>query len=108
MKLVAVATELAQILQELSMVVEIATAGTMASYSGNVLERRQRAAAEFLAWADHHAHEVLRQQAAHAQVEGHPDRLDQRSAQAQEQVCARRRLHAKQLHDSAMAQLRHG
>ena len=53
------------------MAVEITTAGTMAMYSGNVLERRQRAAAEFLAWAEHHAHDVLRQQAAHAQVEGH-------------------------------------
>ncbi|QNI58638.1 hypothetical protein SynBIOSU31_01769 [Synechococcus sp. BIOS-U3-1] len=108
MKTVAVVTELAEVHQELSMVVEITPAGTTASYSGNVLERRQRAAAEFLAWADHHAHEVLRQQAASAQVEGHPDRLDQRSALAQQQVCARRRLHAKQLHDSAMAQLRHG
>ena len=105
--MVAVATELTQVLQELSMAVEITTAGTMAMYSGNVLERRQRAAAEFLAWAEHHAHDVLRQQAAHAQVEGHPDRLDQRSALAQQQVCAQRRLHAKQLHDSAMAQLRH-
>ena len=90
------------------MAVEMMNAGAMTSYSGNVLERRQRAAAEYLAWADHHAHDVLRQQAAHAQVEGHPDHLDQRSALAQQQVCARRRLHAKQLHDSAMAQLRHG
>jgi len=94
--------------QEIAMAVEITTAGTMASYSGNVLERRQRAAAEFLAWADHHAHDVLRQQAVQAQVEAHPDQLDRRSALAQQQVCARRRLHAKQLHESAMAQLRHG
>ena len=90
------------------MAVEITTAETMASYSGNVLERRQRAAAEYLAWAESHAHDVLRKQAAHAQVEGHPDRLDQRSAFAQQQVCARRRLHAKQLHDSALVQLRYG
>ncbi|KZR87278.1 hypothetical protein MITS9509_01128 [Synechococcus sp. MIT S9509] len=107
-KTVAVATELTQVLQELLMAVEITYAGTMTSYSGNVLERRQRAAAEFLAWAEHHAHDVLRQQAAHVQVEGHDDRLDQRSAMAQQQVCARRRLHAKQLHDSSMALLRHG
>ena len=106
--MVAVATELTQVLQELLMAVEMMNAGTMTSYSGNVLERRQRAAAEYLAWADHHAHDVLRQQAAHAQVEGHPDHLDQRSALAQQKVCARRRLRAKQLHDSAMAQLRHG
>jgi hypothetical protein len=107
--MVAVATELVQDNQEIAMAVEITTtAGTMASYSGNVLERRQRAAAEFLAWADHHAHDVLRQQAVQAQVEAHPDQLDRRSALAQQQVCARRRLHAKQLHASAMAQLRHG
>ena len=108
LKMVAVATELKQDDQELSMAIETTAAGTVASYSGNVLERRQRAAAEFLAWAEHHAHDVLRQQAAHAQVEGHPDRLDQRSALAQQQVCARRRLHAKHLRESAMAQLRHG
>ncbi len=107
-KMVAVATEYVQDDQELSMAIETIAPGTVVSYSGNVLERRQRAAAEFLAWADRHAHDVLRQQAAHAQVEEHPDRLDQRSALAQQQVCARRRLHAKQLHDSAMALLRHG
>ena len=106
--MVAVVTELPQALQEPSMAVEITTAGTMALYSGNVLERRQRAAAEFLAWAERHAHDVLRRQAAHAQVEGHPDQLEQRSALAQQQVCARRRLHAKHLRESAMAQLRHG
>ncbi|WP_244279593.1 hypothetical protein [Synechococcus sp. UW179A] len=106
--MVAVATEYVQDDQELSMAIETIAPGTVVSYSGNVLERRQRAAAEFLAWADRHAHDVLRQQAAHAQVEEHPDRLDQRSALAQQQVCARRRLHAKQLHDSAMALLRHG
>ena len=90
------------------MAVEFKAPAVMTSYSGNVLERRQLAAAEFLAWADHHAHDILRQQAVHAQVEGHPDQLDQRNAQAQQQVCARRRLHAKHLHDSAMVQLRHG
>ncbi len=106
--MVAVATELIQDNQEFSMAIEITAPGAVVSYSGNVLERRQRAAAEFLAWADHHALDVLRQRAAQAQVEGHPDLTDQRSALAQQQVCARRRLHAKQLHESALAHLRHG
>ena len=39
-------------------------------YSGNVLERRQKSAAEFLAWADHHAHEQRLSQSSHAQLEG--------------------------------------
>ncbi len=81
--------------------------GIPVRYSGNVLERRQRAAAEFMAWADHHAHDVLRQEALQVQVEAHLDHFDQRSALAQQQVCARRRNHQRQLHDSAMAQLRH-
>ena len=106
--MVAVATELFQNNQEVVMAVGIEAAGVMTSYSGNVLERRQRAAAEFLAWADRHAHDVLRQEAVHAQVEAHPDQLDQRSAMAQQQVCARRRLHARNLHDSALVQLRNG
>ena len=106
--MVAVVTELNQGNQEAVMAVGIKAAGVMATYSGNVLERRQRAAAEFLAWADHHAHDVLRQQAVHAQVEEHPDQLDQRSAMAQQQVCARRRLHEKNLRDSALVQLRQG
>ena len=76
-------------------------------YSGNVLERRQRAAAEFMAWADHHAHDVLRQEALQVQVEGHVEQSDQRNALAQQQVYARRRNHQRQLHESAMAQLRH-
>ena len=76
-------------------------------YSGNVLERRQRAAAEFMAWADHHAHDVLRQEALQVHVEGPFDHSDQRSAMAQQQVYARRRSHQRQLHDSAIAQLRH-
>ena len=76
-------------------------------YSGNVLERRQRAAAEFMAWADHHAHDVLRQEALQVQIEGHVDHSDRRSALAQQQVYARRRSHQRHLHDSAMAQLRH-
>ena len=107
MKMVAVATELSQDDKELSMAIETTSPSAVASYSGSVLKSRQRAAAEFLAWAEHHAHDVLRQKAAHAQVEGHPDLLDQRSALAQQKVCARRRLQAKQLHDSAMAHLRH-
>ena len=76
-------------------------------YSGNVLERRQRAAADFMAWADHHAHDVLRQEALQVQVEGHVEQSDQRNALAQQQVYARRRSHQRQLHESAMAQLRH-
>ena len=89
------------------MAVEVTPDTTLVGYSGNVLERRQRAAAEFLAWADHHAHEVLRHEAAQVQVGSHPDRHDHLSAQAQQQVVARRRQHARHLHDSAMAQLRH-
>lgn len=69
----------------------------MTSFSGNVLERRQQAVVEFLAWADHPA-----------QVQSHPDRLDQRSALEQRLVSARRRPHAKQLHDGVMALLRYG
>ena len=62
--MVFVATELTQVLQALLMAVEIITAGTMTSFSGNVLERRQQAVVEFLAWADHPA-----------QVQSHPDCL---------------------------------
>ena len=76
-------------------------------YSGNVLERRQHAAAEFMAWADHHAHDVLRQEALQVQMESPVLDSDQRSALAQQQVYARRRSHQRQLHDSAIAQLRH-
>ncbi|QNJ20219.1 hypothetical protein SynA1825c_01918 [Synechococcus sp. A18-25c] len=72
-----------------------------------MLERRQRAAAEFMAWADHHAHDVLRQEALQVQMESPVLDSDQRSALAQQQVYARRRSHQRQLHDSAIAQLRH-
>ncbi|EAR18621.1 hypothetical protein ACLM44_02120 [Synechococcus sp. W2B2] len=75
-------------------------------YSGNVLERRQRAAAEYLAWADHHAHVIAREEAAHVQ-RGGLQGLDQRSAAAQQELLARRRMHERHLRDSAMAQLRH-
>ena len=75
-------------------------------YSTNVLERRQRAAAEYLAWADHHAQEVARAEAAQVQHESHLG-IDQRSAAAQQTIWARRRMHEKHLHDSAMVQLRH-
>ena len=75
-------------------------------YSTNVLERRQRAAAEYLAWADHHAQEVARAEAAQVQHESQLG-IDQRSAAAQQTIWARRRLHEKHLHDSAMVQLRH-
>ena len=77
-------------------------------YSSNVLERRQKAAAEFLAWADHHAHEQRLSQSSHVQLEGHPDLLDSNSALAQQRVWANRHAHERQLHNSAMAHLRHG
>lgn len=80
---------------------------TSIRYRSNVLERRQRAAAEFLAWADHHAHLMARMEAAQAQL-GVDSEQDQRSAAAQQQVWARRKMHERHLHDSAMAQLRHG
>ena len=76
-------------------------------YSSNVLERRQKAAAEFLAWADHHAHEQRLSQSTQVQIEGHPDHLDPKSALAQQRVWANRHAHQKHLHDSAMAHLRH-
>ena len=77
-------------------------------YSSNVLERRQKAAAEFLAWADHHAHEQRLSQSSHVQLEGHPDLLDLNSALAQQRVWANRHAHERHLHNSAMAHLRHG
>ncbi len=77
-------------------------------YSGNVLERRQKSAAEFLAWADHHAHEQRLSQSSHAQLEEHPDLLDSRSALAQQRVWANRHAHERHLRDSAMVHLRHG
>ena len=77
-------------------------------YSGNVLERRQKSAAEFLAWADHHAHEQRLSQSSHVQLEGHPDLLDSKSALAQQRVWANRHAHEKHLHESAIAHLRHG
>ena len=77
-------------------------------YTGNVLERRQKSAAEFLAWADHHAHEQRLSQSSHVQLEGHPDLLDSNSALAQQRVWANRHAHERHLHDSAMAHLRHG
>jgi len=77
-------------------------------YSGNVLERRQKSAAEFLAWADHHAHEQRLSQSSHAQLEEHPDLLDSRSALAQQRVWANRHAHERHLRESAMVHLRHG
>ena len=82
------------------------TAALSLDYSSNVLERRQRAAAEYLIWADRHGHEVARAQAALVQHDD-PQPVERRSAAAQQKVWARRRLHEKHLHDSAMAQLRH-
>lgn len=75
-------------------------------YSNNVLERRQRAAAEYMIWADRHAHEVARTQATLVQHDD-PQPVERRSAAAQQKVWAHRRFHEKNLHDSAMAQLRH-
>ena len=77
-------------------------------YGGNVLERRQRSAVEFLAWADHHAQEQRLSQSSHVQLEGHPDLLDSNNALAQQRVWANRQAHQKHIHDSAMAHLRHG
>ena len=77
-------------------------------YSSNVLERRQKAAAEFLAWADHHAHEQRLSQSSHVQLEGHPDLLDSNSALAQQRVWANRHAHERHLRNSAMAHLRLG
>ena len=77
-------------------------------YSGNVLERRQKSAAEFLAWADHHAQEQRLSQSSHVQLEGHPDLLDAKNAVAQQRVWANRHAHERHLRDSAMVHLRHG
>ena len=55
----------------------------------NVLERRQRAAAEFMAWADHHAHLMARMEAARLNSEF----IQAGSAQChQQQVWARRKV----------------
>ena len=77
-------------------------------YSGNVLERREKSAAEFVAWADHHAQEQRLSQSGQAQLEGHPDLLDSNNALAQQRVWANRHAHERHLHESAMAHLRHG
>ena len=77
-------------------------------YSGNVLERSQKASVEFLAWADHHAHEQRLSESSHVQLEGHPDLLDSNNAVAQQCIWANRHAHEKHLHNSAMAHLRHG
>lgn len=77
------------------------------SVTGNVLEGSHRAAAEFLAWAEHHAHEQRLSDSGQAQIEHHPDLLDFRSALAQQCIYARRHAHQKHLHNSAMAHLRH-
>ena len=77
------------------------------AFGGNVLERRQRAAAEFVAWSEHHAQDRRHHEALLAQVESHPDRLDARNAMAQQRAWAQRETHSRHLHDSAMAQLRH-
>ncbi|TCD57104.1 hypothetical protein [Synechococcus sp. BS55D] len=76
-------------------------------HSVNVLDRRRRAAVEFVSWSDHHAHERRRREAGLAQIETHPDALDQRNAIAQQRAWSRRQDHCRHLHDSALAQLRH-
>ncbi len=77
------------------------------AYTGNVLERRQKAAAEFLAWADQHAHEQRLSQSSQAQIEHHPDLLDAENAVAQQRIWANRQAHQKHLQNSAIAHLRH-
>ena len=52
---------------------KVANRSLSVAYSGNVLERRRKAAAEFLAWADQHAHEQRLSQSSQAQIEHHPD-----------------------------------
>ena len=86
---------------------KVAIRSLPAEYSGNVLERRKKAAAEFLAWAEHHAHEQRLNQSSQAQIEHHPDLQDSESALAQQRVWANRHTHQKHLHDSAMVHLRH-
>jgi hypothetical protein len=66
-----------------------------------------RVPAEFLAWARSHRRMQRRQAARLAQITGHPDPTSPRDAIGQQRAWARRRTKAHQLHDSAMAQLRH-
>ena len=76
-------------------------------YSPSVLARRNRAAAEFIAWSDQRDHERRLQASRQAQLAAHQDQLDQRNALAQQLVWARKHAHLKALHASGMAQLRH-
>ncbi|MEB3265014.1 MAG: hypothetical protein VKN13_00185 [Cyanobacteriota bacterium] len=63
-------------------------------------------APEFLAWAHDHQRQRRRHDAELAQITEHPDPHSQDDAMAQQQAWVRRRNHARQLHDSALAQLR--
>jgi len=74
--------------------------------AGNVIDRRNQAAVEFVAWSEHHAHEQTLHQAALGQIEDHPDLKDGASATAQQMAWAKRHGHERHLHDSAMAHLR--
>ena len=82
--MVAVATELTQDDQELSMAIETTSPSAVASYSGSVLKSRQRAAAEFLAWAEHHAHDVLRQKAKAKRAKAEAEQAELELMQAEE------------------------
>ena len=83
------------------------TAQSFGRGGGNVIDRHSKAAVEFVAWSDHHAHEQVLHQAALGQIEDHPDLEDGASAVAQQRVWAERHGHERRLHDSAIAQLRH-
>lgn len=72
---------------------------------GNVIDRHQRAAVEFVAWSDHHGKQELLHQASVAQIEDHPDLNDGASALAQQRAWSRRHAQERRLHDSALAQL---
>ena len=76
-------------------------------HQGNVIDRHDNAAVEFVAWSDHHAHQQVLHQAALGQIEDHPDLKDGASATEQQRAWARRHGKERRLHDSAMAQLRH-
>ena len=74
--------------------------------AGNVIDRRNQAAVEFVTWSEHHAHEQALHQAALGLIEDHPDLKDGASAAAQQMAWAKRHGHERHLHDSAMAHLR--
>ena len=73
---------------------------------GSVLERCRRAAAEFLAWSDHHARESTARRVARGQIETHPDLNPMGNALEQQKAWARRHDREHQLQVSALSQLR--